>query len=435
MSTGDQTQYIRGKLAQRGSYPEAKFMRDGFDEWAESETPARVGQMEKEPAERQMDNYGGAMSLKKAKKMLHLGMDDSSGRISGGIIPVPDVVNKAIDEAKKLINMWRSVSSWIELFISDLQDEIIDNPKSSPRLVDAAKKILAAINGVKAYKNILDDVASLAATVGLGRNPRNLRGGAITLADVGKYAQKIASIYGWFKVNKDVLTQILNLRSLQPYGKQFLDAVNPLFALVGLGGRRIFGVEYENCDAGMIDDGLLCRKPIKCSSSGCKGGEVIPKRRVGGRKKPSKCCCDSMHGGAFPWEGQYYAQPAMGTVSFGESAPAMGTVRLGKMSSLENMDDLSMTNMGGADPYLLPEKPTKARRSYTEEELANFELERQKREERMDAEMREKYAKKNIGGRKTRAPSARGEIVKKVMREHGLSLPQASKYVKENGLY
>jgi len=36
------------------------------------------------------------------------------------------------------------------------------------------------------------------------------------------------------------------------------------------------------------------------------------------------------------------------------------------------------------------------------------------------------------GGRK---PSARGAIVKKVMAEQGLSLPQASKYVKENGLY
>ena len=36
------------------------------------------------------------------------------------------------------------------------------------------------------------------------------------------------------------------------------------------------------------------------------------------------------------------------------------------------------------------------------------------------------------GGRK---PSARGAIVKKVMAEKGLSLPQASKYVKENGLY
>jgi hypothetical protein len=37
------------------------------------------------------------------------------------------------------------------------------------------------------------------------------------------------------------------------------------------------------------------------------------------------------------------------------------------------------------------------------------------------------------GGKNGR--SARAEIVKKVMKEKGLSLPQASKYVKENGLY
>ena len=42
------------------------------------------------------------------------------------------------------------------------------------------------------------------------------------------------------------------------------------------------------------------------------------------------------------------------------------------------------------------------------------------------------YGRGRHGGRK---PSARGAIVKKVMQEHGLSLPQASKYVKEHGLY
>jgi hypothetical protein len=45
--------------------------------------------------------------------------------------------------------------------------------------------------------------------------------------------------------------------------------------------------------------------------------------------------------------------------------------------------------------------------------------------------------KADVGGRRKsgRKPSKRGEIVKKVMRERGLSLPQASKYVKEKGLY
>ena len=108
-------------------------------------------------------------------------------------------------------------------------------------------------------------------------------------------------------------------------------------------------------------------------------------------------------GGAFPWEGEYYAQPAMG--------------------------------MRMEEPYMLPPRggePTAEQKKRIEEERARFELERQNMEI-----MAEEMALKNrkVGGRKTRAPSARNAIVKKVMREHGLSLPQASKYVKENGLY
>jgi hypothetical protein len=40
-----------------------------------------------------------------------------------------------------------------------------------------------------------------------------------------------------------------------------------------------------------------------------------------------------------------------------------------------------------------------------------------------------------LGAGRKRSPSARNQIVKQVMREKGLSLPQASKYVKDYGLY
>jgi hypothetical protein len=523
MSTGDQTEYVRGKLAQRGSYPAAKFMRDGFDEWAESETPARVGQMEKEPAETQMANYGGAMNLSKAKRVLYGGMSD---RRVGGAIEVPEVVQKAINEAKKLINLWRSVSSWLDAFMSDLQDQIIDDPESSADLVKVATTILQKLKDLKAYKDILDDVASLAGSVGLGRNRSKLRGGAITIADVGNYAQQIGKLYGWFSRNKKNLTQILRLKSLQPYGKQLLDAVNPIFALVGLGGVGQFETRY-----------------VPCTSKGLFGECVgsFETRKVGGRKKSDECCCDSMHGGmmsagqyekaaratrisgavsdavaegamlearrqaykqgttakkalqaakkqaeeatsaavaaaanaakkslgpsgkgrrrggqepervlepgmswapvdidprmyaprskeekeeikralieaklkygsrarvvggAFPWEGEYYAQPAMGV------------------------------RMGVEEPYMLPprgDEPTAQQKKRIEEELADFQLERDNMEE-MGRQMG--MEGRRIGGRK--APSARGAIVKQVMREHGLSLPQASKFVKEHGLY
>ena len=42
---------------------------------------------------------------------------------------------------------------------------------------------------------------------------------------------------------------------------------------------------------------------------------------------------------------------------------------------------------------------------------------------------------KFLGGeKKPRAKTARGALVSKIMKEHGLSLGQASKYIKENGL-
>jgi hypothetical protein len=43
------TLYVRGKAAERGAYKQS-FMRDGFNEWAESDAPARIGQQEKIPA-------------------------------------------------------------------------------------------------------------------------------------------------------------------------------------------------------------------------------------------------------------------------------------------------------------------------------------------------------------------------------------------------
>ena len=43
---GDTTEYLRGKIAERGPM-NAKFSRDGFDRWAENSEPARTGQVEK----------------------------------------------------------------------------------------------------------------------------------------------------------------------------------------------------------------------------------------------------------------------------------------------------------------------------------------------------------------------------------------------------
>jgi len=53
------------------------------------------------------------------------------------------------------------------------------------------------------------------------------------------------------------------------------------------------------------------------------------------------------------------------------------------------------------------------------------------------------YGKRKLGGRRRtphhrtpkRRSSGRAELVRKIMREHGMSLPQASSYIKQHGLY
>jgi len=54
MSTGDQSEYLRKKMAERRSHYEqgGQFMKSGFSLWAENERPARHGGAKKEPEER-----------------------------------------------------------------------------------------------------------------------------------------------------------------------------------------------------------------------------------------------------------------------------------------------------------------------------------------------------------------------------------------------
>ena len=125
MSTGDQTQYVRSKIAERGSERGEHFMMDGFDRWAESSAPARAGQMEKTPAESQMESYGGAMTLSKAKRLQSM-MSKHGGAIGGasisvgGIqIPIPEFIDKGIKAAKDLIKVVEWTLNFVDEFAED----------------------------------------------------------------------------------------------------------------------------------------------------------------------------------------------------------------------------------------------------------------------------------------------------------------------------
>jgi hypothetical protein len=403
MSTGDQTAYVRSKIAERGSQRGAKFMVDGFDRWAESEAPARVGQEEKIPAETQMDNYGGAMSLKKAKRLAMIadfGMDMGK-KMTGGA---------SLDEAKamvsKLLNAYRGVSAWVDDFLLDLQDNVIDNPKAPSTYVKTATELKAQLEKFKVYKDILDGVASAAASVGLGKkrrggmktvyqdgyemaipeagidydvgSGRKRRGGAFDMGKIGEYIALITKWYNWFKDNAKGVRLILGLRSLNVgpgYGNKLLALIDPILSKVGLGRRG------KSC----------CCESDEEEYSGGADFTVQQVRTVGGRKR---------RGGASSEVAPMY------------KGGAESMVRIG----------------GPSDRYIKGREPAGMRIGGAE--LFEAFTKKKGGAERIGAER--VYGMGPSGGRK---PSARGAIVRKVMQEQGLSLPQASKYVKEQGLY
>jgi hypothetical protein len=350
--SGDQSEYLRGKIAQRGINRSAKFMTDGFDRWAESEAPARSGQMDKMPAEA-TESYGGAMTVHQAKK--HLGGAYSSKMHGGDLLATG---KKIVQEAQNLINFWRGVSSWLGELKGELVDEVIENPQAPASYVNTAKNFLAVLESLDSMKNVLDDIAKAASLVGLGK-PSKMHGGAMTLEDLGKYAGQVAGVYNWLRQNKPGIQGILNLKSFNAgaangFGGKVWSAIEPFFKAIGLG------------------------------------------RKVGGKK----CCCDEYSGSALP----VLDVNAMEIKKPRKVGGKKLEISLQRIAPSDQHDAM----LGGRK-----KSPRKAQLKELKELV--------------------------VGGKKSKVsskkPSARGEIVKKVMREQGLSLPQASKYVKEHNLY
>jgi len=383
MSTGDQTQYIRTKLAERGSDQGARFMTDGFDRWAESEIPAREGQVEKNPAESQMANYGGAMTLAQAKKYAMMG--GRHGGMHGGI-DLMATAKKAVSEAKKLITMWRGVSQWINALRQELQDEFIDNPAAPASYKNVSSKILDALTYIQGAQAVLDGIAAATALVGLGKHGgRRMHGGAsVTLEQIGQYAAQIAYWYAWFVQNGAAIRTVLGFKSVQPVGKEVLKYLDPI--LKALGAGRHGGVKQ----LGFVP---LRPGPVMGQSQMALGGN---RSRSG---SPKHCMCDH-HGGTHPTD-----------MSLLDLKQSMGGRR----------------RVGGIREVRTPSQVFKmSGPEFSEVRTPNqvFKM--------SGPDFQQAVGGRRVGGK---APSARGAIVSKVMREHGLSLPQASKYVKEHGLY
>lgn len=462
MSTGDQTEYMRGKQAERGVGQNVRFSQDGFDRWAQSSQPAREGQMEKTPAEVQMPSSGGsmAMSVYDAQRLAR--------RRNRGGISVDDI-KKKVDQiklqVKSILDIYRKISKFVDDFQQDLKDEIIENPAmaSKPSLLNFATKLNAWIGSLKVYKDMFDKVAAAAEAYGMGR--RGVRRGGINTEQLMEYGKKIFEVFMFIKNNIPNLETILKFKSLQPIGGQILAALQPVINMfkgpkLGAGQscmcedkpRRVRGGAQVGFTGGEMvqmsridgNDDVFYRNGHAMAMAPAQPsmvsepkrmepnvGEVMRRKlraealaKVGGRSCGGRVGDPTTDRQKLRLD-QYARQRESARLGrrYGGRADAPMT-RQEKADALAKAEALAKVGGFWGNDYFREFKPTRA-----QIEAANWahDFERRTKD---DIEK----VRKQIEG-KGRKPSARGAIVKKVMAEHGLSLPQASKYVKENGLY
>lgn len=298
-------------------------------------------------------------------------------------------------------------------------------------------QILRGYTGI--IKNILAFVQYI--PTGSGKPSRSgytrvhFGGAATTLEKVTawlNYAKKEGEkLYGyvkWFAQNVGVIKEILSLEASQPEGQQIIDALGPIWDLMGVvagkgksccqckGGKRsplpILDVNTMTMQRGPkrggmkylghSSDGMTGQQELKYETSDYKG--AVPTNEsfeysAAGRKR------GGMRYQAPPeMQGMYesnYMGPSVGTAPMRPSAlRPVGGMRYQAPPSQGMYESV---HMGGPLPGTAPKRG----------------------------------GMRVVGGASCggRAPSARAQIVKKVMREQGLSLPQASSYVKQHGLY
>jgi hypothetical protein len=209
-------------------------------------------------------------------------------------------------------------------------------------------------------------------------------GGASAVDWFKNIGEKLAKFYTWFLQNKTDIHKLLKLNSINPPNYDYPRQFERLLSSVGLGKKH---------------GGAVC----SCAS-----------KKVSGRR----------HGGIIQ-ESDVPFRPV-----FDEPDEKL----LKEVADMKSRKKIGGRRHGGSMSKVAVSVPTRQvvsqvvggrRHGGGLEELLS---EGQPGKQRVDrGEMG------SIGGR--RAPSARNLIVKKVMAEKGLSLPQASKYVKEHNLY
>jgi hypothetical protein len=356
------TQYLRGKTRERGTKTE-RFMTDGFDRWAESETPASFNSMEKLPTEltkgtmatgmrygQPLDGMVGSARKRKGKKG-GAWYDEVWNKISNEFVNPQSYLQQGVGQ---VTNEFTNPDSYLAQGVGKVGNEFTDKDS-----LLRAQYLGQAADGVAKAAPILD---MLGEQMGLGK------GVGKTMAEVLKGAQE----------------------------------VNKAAKSVGLGkkrGGRVYTSPY----------GRPYDRPVKGGKKGALDyvSEFVPESRDSiSQAKSYAPLLKMLLKGQAP---QYSSQIDEGAKFLGlgkKKGKKGGFIDFGAVGrAFENTFDPNKNGLAQAFQPIPIQQAVK----HSQAEVKNKE-----------------------GGRK---PSARNEIVKRVMAERGCSLPQASSIVKREGLY
>jgi len=339
-------------------------MKGAFDEWAESERPARYGGAEKVPAVKQMPRRRHELH----EEMEGHGFFSSLGSLASKAV---SAVSSGADTVSKVTEFYNKAKEYSPKVKAALRSDMVP---SNYRPV--ATKLAEYMEMVGLGKHKKCPLARHMATECMHRQHSGMYGGASILS----IATNAKKVYDWIKENSPAIHTILKLPQLEPYGGK----VEGIMSMVGLGKRP---------SSRHIDAGVMFVDPMSGHHVVKKGKGFFSKLSSGISKGVSAASKAASTASSLYAKAKEYAPAVKDLLS--QYGGETGAKVADKISSL----GLGRKRRGRAGP-----KPS--------------------------------YATHGFGGGGPRSgPSARNAIVKEVMQKEGLSLIEASKFVKAHGLY
>jgi hypothetical protein len=378
-------------------------MKGAFQEWAESERPARFGGAEKVPAMKQMPRRRRHLHEQLEGEGFFDSLKSLGSKVVSGVSSAAQAVGSLADAPLKMKQLYDNAKEYAPKVKSALK-----NPAIPANFRPVADQLISYMEMVGLGKHKKCPLARHMAHECMERHHAGMYGGA-GIADLAANAVKV---YNWLKANKDTIHTVLKLPQLEPWGGK----MEGILSMVGMGKRP--SQEY-------IDAGVLFMNP-RTGHHVIKKGKGLFSALAKGAKFVAKVAPHVIK----------HAPKALELAKKGVAmyksmkAPKPQTVEeeMGEEEGEEEMPS------GGAFSFSgLLDAGKKAYHTVKKHApMAKHLLEQYGGETgKMLSEKATSYGL----GRGRRGPSARNAIVKQVMQERGLGMIAASKFVKEHGLY